>query len=58
MKHFIRAPATNEPDNIGFNFSKEEGHRTISTQRFGSDIVHIAIADPEPMVIQRKSELV
>ena len=51
MKHFIGASVTNEPDNIGVNFSKEEGHSTASTKRFGSDPSGCRMSQRRPGVV-------
>jgi hypothetical protein len=37
-KHFIRAPATDEADDVSINVSKEKGHRPSSSKGLRSDI--------------------
>jgi hypothetical protein len=37
-KHFVRAPATDEADNIGINVSKEKGHCPTSAKGLCSDV--------------------
>jgi hypothetical protein len=35
-KCFIRAPVTDEADNVGVNVGKQKGHGTAGAERFGN----------------------